>query len=194
MQNRLANDIKSGNVQCMKFRGCVFKKELYFLMAFWLRTWWWKYRRWHESSISLFKSCIMQIPAKVIEFPGIVYIKPKPGNKNSLTHKQVFFNVFFLGCNVENILEKSGFRTLGKLVKFTLKKKEKIIQFLSHEQKLSPKNHCRQHHNSWELNFNNPFHHYWFFFGFFSPPILWGRLAADHLQEGLSKFGYRSDP
>jgi hypothetical protein len=40
----------------------------------------------------------MQIPAKVIEFPGIiVYIKPKPGNKNSLTHNQVFLNVFFFG-------------------------------------------------------------------------------------------------
>jgi hypothetical protein len=31
MQNRLANDIKSGNVQCMKFRaGCVFKKRVVF--------------------------------------------------------------------------------------------------------------------------------------------------------------------
>lgn len=68
----------------------------------------------------------MQIPAKVIEFPGIIVnIKPKPGNKNSLTHNQVFLNVFFLGCNVENILEKSGFRTSGKLVKFTLEKKNK---------------------------------------------------------------------
>jgi hypothetical protein len=34
MQNRLANDIKSGNVQCMKFRGCVFKKEVVFPNGF----------------------------------------------------------------------------------------------------------------------------------------------------------------
>ncbi len=67
----------------------------------------------------------MQIPSKVVEFPGIVYIKkPKPGNKNYLTHNQVFFNGFF-GCNVEFFKEKSGFRTLGKLVKFTLETKKK---------------------------------------------------------------------
>jgi hypothetical protein len=30
MQNRLANDIKSGNVQCMKFSGCVFRKRVVF--------------------------------------------------------------------------------------------------------------------------------------------------------------------
>jgi hypothetical protein len=97
----------------------------------------------------LSKSCIKIYanPCKVIEFPGIVYIKPKPGNKNSLTHNQVYFNFNFL-CNVENILEKSGFRTLGKLVKFTLEKKKKLANFSVIKRNCPQKIIADKHHDS----------------------------------------------
>lgn len=62
----------------------------------------------------------MQIPSKVVEFPGIVYTKTKTREQKLPDTQPSFFL-----CNVENILEKSGLRTLGKLVKFTLKKKKK---------------------------------------------------------------------